>query len=192
MNQLMTSQENITEQLPEDHVAKPCVDIDLVTPAAPTSDAGDQQVGQLIAELKAGKFSRIVVLVGAGISVAANLPDFRSRGGLYDQLRQSTNITSPETIFTSFFLHENPMLFFEVVQKLQADHADPTLTHAFLKLLQDKHLLTRLYTQNIDGLERKVGIHETYLIECHGTTTRAKCDACRQACSGEDDSVKPG
>lgn len=47
------------------------------------------------------RFSNVVVMAGAGISVSANLPDFRSKGGLYDQLRHTTNITSPETIFTS-------------------------------------------------------------------------------------------
>ena len=48
----------------------------------------------------------------------------------------------------------------------------------------------RLYTQNIDSLERKVGVDEADLIECHGTTLRAKCDECRKVCSREDPSEK--
>ncbi|CAE7752862.1 sirt2 [Symbiodinium pilosum] len=122
-------------------------------------------------------------MAGAGISVSANLPDFRSKGGLYDQLRQTTNITSPETIFTRDFLKSNPELFFEVMQKLRVDHVMPTLTHFFLRLLQDKGLLRRLYTQNIDSLERKAGIREELLIECHGTTATSKCHECQQAYS---------
>ena len=35
--------------------------------------------------MQAGKFSNVIVMAGAGISVSANLPDFRSKGGLYDQ-----------------------------------------------------------------------------------------------------------
>eukprot|EP00434_Breviolum_minutum_P014043 symbB.v1.2.012385.t1/scaffold855.1/size157659/11 len=190
-DQIQEEIENITEQLPEDNVAKPCADVALIVPEpAPTLDAGDEQVGRLISELKSGKFSKVVVMAGAGISVSANLPDFRSKGGLYDQLRHTTNITSPETIFTRQFLRENPQLFFEVMQKLRVDEVNPTLTHEFLKVLQNKRMLQRLYTQNIDSLERKVGVDEADLIECHGTTLRAKCDECRKVSSREDPSEK--
>lgn len=36
---------------------------------------------------KAGEFRKVVVMAGAGISVSAGIPDFRSKGGLYDQVR---------------------------------------------------------------------------------------------------------
>ena len=108
-------------------------------------------------------------MAGAGISVSANLPDFRSKGGLYDQLRQSTNISSPESIFTQDVLHSDPQVFFEVMQKLRADHVSPTFTHRFIKQLQENNQLQRCYTQNIDCLERKVGIEEHLLVECHGS-----------------------
>ena len=45
----------------------------------------------------------------------------------------------------------------------------PTLTHVFIKLLDDKGLLKWWITQNVDGLERKVGIPPAKLIEVHGT-----------------------
>jgi len=35
--------------------------------------------------------------------------------------------------------------------------AQPSLSHFFLRLLHDRGLLTRVYTQNVDGLERKAG-----------------------------------
>ncbi|CAE7758666.1 Sirt3 [Symbiodinium necroappetens] len=124
-------------------------------------------------------------MAGAGISVSANLPDFRSKGGLYDQLRQTTKITAPETIFTRDFLKEQPSLFYSVMQQLKTDHVSPTLTHEFLKRLQDRNILRRIYTQNIDCLEHKVGIDESLLVECHGTTRRARCDQCRTFISKE-------
>jgi len=178
-------QEEITllgEQIPDTNVvAQPAPAVSLRFAPAPgeeAPDVGAEDVQLLISDLKAGKFSRVVVMAGAGISVSANLPDFRSPGGLYDQLRKTTNISAPETIFTGSFLKSNPELFFEVVQKLRTDHVNPTLTHCFIKLLEERRLLKRCYTQNIDCLERKAGIPEDLLVECHGTTASVRCHDC--------------
>jgi NAD-dependent SIR2 family protein deacetylase len=56
----------------------------------------------------------------------------------------------------------------------------PTLTHSFLKVLSDKGLLLRLYTQNIDGLEFLAGIPEELLVECHGHFRTAACIDCKK------------
>jgi len=53
----------------------------------------------LINGLKDKKFTRIGVMTGAGISVSAGIPDFRSpKTGLYDNLKEY-NLPFPEAIF---------------------------------------------------------------------------------------------
>nr|KAF6275577.1 sirtuin 3 [Myotis myotis] len=93
-------------------------------------------------------------MVGAGISTPSGIPDFRSPGtGFYSSF-QHCDVPYPEAIFElTFFLH-NPRPFFTWAKKMYPGNYRPNVIHYFLRLLQDKGLLLRLYTQNIDGLER--------------------------------------
>ena len=53
----------------------------------------------LVDGLKEGKFKKIVVVTGAGISVSAGIPDFRSpKTGIYDNLKEY-DLPNPESIF---------------------------------------------------------------------------------------------
>jgi hypothetical protein len=62
--------------------------------------------------LRTGAVRRVVVLTGAGVSVAAGIPDFRTPGtGLYDNL-QKYNLPFPEAIFEMDFFRTNPKPFF--------------------------------------------------------------------------------
>ncbi|XP_053923783.1 NAD-dependent protein deacetylase sirtuin-3, mitochondrial isoform X4 [Cuculus canorus] len=62
----------------------------------------------------------------------------------------------------------------------------PNYAHYFLRLLHEKGLLLRLYTQNIDGLERVAGIPPDKLVEAHGTFATATCTVCRRNFPGEE------
>jgi NAD-dependent SIR2 family protein deacetylase len=119
-------------------------------------------------------------LIGAGI------PDFRSPGtGLYDNL-QKYNLPYPEAIFDVNFYRETPQPFVTLAKELWPGiQFSPTLTHSFLKLLSDKGLLLRLYTQNIDGLEFLAGIPEEKLVECHGHFRTAACIDCKKSTNGD-------
>jgi len=55
----------------------------------------------------------------------------------------------------------------------------PTNAHLFIRILQEKGILLRNYTQNIDNLERQSGISENLLIEAHGTLSLIKCTNCQ-------------
>uniref|UniRef100_A0A1B0GRF7 Sirtuin 3 n=1 Tax=Mus musculus TaxID=10090 RepID=A0A1B0GRF7_MOUSE len=125
-------------------------------------------------------------MVGAGISTPSGIPDFRSPGsGLYSNLQQY-DIPYPEAIFELGFFFHNPKPFFMLAKELYPGHYRPNVTHYFLRLLHDKELLLRLYTQNIDGLERASGIPASKLVEAHGTFVTATCTVCRRSFPGED------
>jgi len=139
------------------------------------------EVLDLVHDLREGCFQRVVILAGAGISVSANLPDFRSPGGLYDQLRRNQGLAAPESVFTADFMLERPKMFYEVMGMLRTESVDPTPTHCFIRLLQDKGLLMRCFTQNIDSLERKVGVVPENIVEAHGTLGIVRCCKCGKA-----------
>ncbi|XP_061621004.1 NAD-dependent protein deacetylase sirtuin-3, mitochondrial isoform X4 [Phyllopteryx taeniolatus] len=132
------------------------------------------------------KYKRVVVMAGAGISTPSGIPDFRSQGnGLYDNLQQY-NLPYAEAIFEIAFFHHNPKPFFTLAKELYPGNFQPNLTHYFVRLLHKKDLLLRMYTQNIDGLERLAGIPPEMLVEAHGTFATATCTVCRSKYKGED------
>lgn len=112
--------------------------------------------------------------------LAAGIPDFRSAdSGLYNNL-QKYNLPYPEAIFELGFFHENPRPFFALAKELYPGVFKPTTSHYFIKLLVEKKLLLRHYTQNIDTLERIAGIPEEYLVEAHGTFYSGHCLECHK------------
>lgn len=124
--------------------------------------------------------SNIIVMAGAGISTSAGIPDFRSPGtGLYSQL-EKYNLPFPEAVFHLEFFRENPKPFFLLAKELYPQKFTPTPTHYFLRLLNEKNKLLRLFTQNIDALERVAGIPPEKIVEAHGTFFTAHCLGCRK------------
>lgn len=78
----------------------------------------------------------------------------RSPGTGYYSTLQSYDLPYPEAIFELSFFFHNPKPFFTFAKELYPGNYRPNTAHYFLRLLHDKGLLLRLYTQNIDGLER--------------------------------------
>lgn len=97
---------------------------------------------------------KIAVLTGAGISVNAGIPDFRSpKTGLYATLKEThPDLKRPEDLFTIYYFLENPQPFYDFAANFDIDKYNPTATHFFIKLLEDKKILQMNLTQNIDGL----------------------------------------
>jgi Sir2 family len=139
-------------------------------------DAAPDELQQVAEWIRSGQAQRILVVTGAGVSVAAGIPDFRSPGtGLYDNLKKY-KLPYPEAVFDVRFFAQNPQPFVQLASELwpasaasasaaarggggasnaEQHHAKykPTYTHCFLALLAEKNLLLRVYTQNIDGLD---------------------------------------
>lgn len=131
------------------------------------------------------KCKKVVCMVGAGISTAAGIPDFRSPGtGLYANLQQY-NLPYPEAIFEINYFKQHPEPFFALARELYPGQFKPTMSHYFIRLLKEKGLLLRCYTQNIDTLERVAGLGQEDLVEAHGTFFTSHCTRtlCRKSYS---------
>ena len=121
------------------------------------------------------KCENVIVLAGAGISVSAGIPDFRSPGsGLYSKLQQY-GLPHPEAIFEMGFFRNNPEPFYTLAQELfPGDRYQPTTAHYFIKLLHEKGILLRCFTQNIDSLETQAGLPREKLVAAHGNFGKGK------------------
>ena len=119
-----------------------------------------------------------MVITGAGISVSAGIPDFRSPDtGVYANLAKY-NLPRPEALFTIDYFLENPEPFYTFAQEFDLSKHNATPTHYFIKLLQDKDVLLKNMTQNIDNLEEKAGIDMDLVCQAHGANSGAHCAKC--------------
>ena len=117
----------------------------------------------------------IVVMCGAGISVSAGIPDFRTPGtGLYDNL-QKYDLPSPQSIFELSYFRERPDAFYRLCAELWPDNFMPTPTHHFLVELYSRGLLRRCFTQNIDSLEAAASMPRDMIVAAHGNFDRCSC-----------------
>lgn len=135
--------------------------------------------------ISSGKCKNVILLTGAGISTSAGIPDFRSPGsGLYDNLKKY-NLPDPQCIFEISFFKQNPKPFFELAKELYPGTFKPTPCHYFMKLLHEKGVLLRIYTQNIDTLEHVAGVPADKIVEAHGTFKTSHCLKCKKLYSLE-------
>ncbi|XP_051885495.1 NAD-dependent protein deacetylase sirtuin-3, mitochondrial isoform X2 [Pristis pectinata] len=163
-----------------------CVNSQLISPpvryifSGSSSDEKVQSLQDITRLILSKKCSKVVVMCGAGISTPSGIPDFRSAGsGLYDNLQQY-DLPYPEAIFDINYFAHNPKPFFALAKQLYPGHCKPNYIHYFVRLLHQKGLLLRMYTQNIDGLERRAGIPPEKLVEAHGSFATATCTVCRE------------
>lgn len=148
--------------------------------SVPPETLETRTLGGVAKYIKSGKVKNIVVMTGAGISTSAGIPDFRSPDtGLYANLAR-LDLPFAEAVFDISFFRENPAPFYTLAQELYPGKYRPTITHSFIHLLHKKGLLLKLFTQNIDCLEREAGVPGDKIVEAHGSFARQSCIECKQ------------
>ena len=114
-----------------------------------------------------------VVFTGAGISTESGIPDYRSKGGLWDRFRP--------VYFDEFMSSKDARIeYWRRKTELYHDlvNARPNAAHRALVTLYNRGLLAAVITQNIDNLHQKAGLPEDTVIELHGNTLRVRCMQC--------------
>ncbi|CAO2650519.1 Nn.00g018110.m01.CDS01 [Neocucurbitaria sp. VM-36] len=104
------------------------------------------------------KKRKIVVIAGAGISVSAGIPDFRSATGLFNTLKKEHKLkSSGKDLFDASVYQDDTSTstFHDMVRTLSqhTKSAQPTAFHHLLATLAQEGRLMRLYTQNVDGID---------------------------------------
>ncbi|KAK5628290.1 hypothetical protein RRF57_004005 [Xylaria bambusicola] len=168
--------------------------LDLSAAASEQSQKDEELLEQLTQALR--KKKKIVVIAGAGISVSAGIPDFRSSSGLFATLPKEHGLKgSGKHLFdASVYKHDSTTSYFHtMVRDLSqlVKNAKPTPFHNFLASLSKEGRLLRLYTQNVDGLDISMEPLGTVVplppkgpwprtIQLHGGLEKMVCSKCNE------------
>ncbi|MFC3418264.1 NAD-dependent protein deacylase [Salinicoccus hispanicus] len=118
---------------------------------------------------------RSVFFTGAGVSVKSGIPDFRSMGGLFDEISKEGH--SPEYLLSRSHLENEPESFVRFYRKrLMYLQKSPNIVHDFIAAEEDAGRSLGVITQNIDGLHTEAGSRN--VDELHGTINRFYCTGC--------------
>jgi NAD-dependent deacetylase len=125
-------------------------------------------------QLELGNYRRIVVMTGAGISVASGLPTYRGSGGLWREVEVDKHATRAAIAVDSARVWN----FFAQI-RAQVAATKPNAAHRALaeaeRRLRPEQRLTIL-TQNVDGLHQLAG--SQHVVELHGTLRGSRCTRC--------------
>ncbi|OAX42645.1 DHS-like NAD/FAD-binding domain-containing protein [Rhizopogon vinicolor AM-OR11-026] len=144
--------------------------------------SGEPSTRRTLSDISLGvaRSKKIVLVTGAGISCSCGIPDFRSSDGLYALVKERYPdvVLKGRDLFDASLFRDpaSTSIFYTFISQLKRsiDAATPTPTHRFIQTLDAKHKLLRSYTQNIDGLEERVGL-------CGSSSQQAKTTGKRKA-----------
>ncbi|CCD23582.1 NAD-dependent histone deacetylase HST4 NDAI_0B05490 [Naumovozyma dairenensis CBS 421] len=126
--------------------------------------------------------NKIIVIAGAGISTATGIPDFRSNSSSKEGLLMNKETKS---LFDYNYVYSNDdsiEKFNKLMNHLNhlSNTVKPTKFHHFLNDLLEKNKIQRIYTQNIDGLEKKAvsSNYNNKIVQLHGDINFMTCNFC--------------
>jgi NAD-dependent deacetylase len=123
--------------------------------------------------LQLNRYSNVVVLTGAGISVASGLRPFRGPGGLWEEDESAAPLDAAQ-------LARDPRSVWAFFKELRShvERAEPNAAHLALACAEANFSGNSftLVTQNVDGLHRAAG--SSNVIELHGAVERDRCSGC--------------
>lgn len=128
----------------------------------------------------------VVVLTGAGVSVASGLRPYRGANGLWTERPDQVDAATTET------LARDPGAIWRLLgpMRVAVAAAEPNDAHRALAELERRVLAHGatflLITQNVDGLHQRAGSRD--VVEIHGTLARSRCTACDRAPFADDES----
>lgn len=120
-----------------------------------------------------------VVLTGAGISVHSGIPDFRSKGGLWERFDPMEYATAhawrsdPDKVWDLFRATGTMMM-----------QSKPNEAHEVLARLEEGGWIDAIVTQNIDGLHQAAG--SKHVVEFHGNAVNIFCESCGRAADRDE------
>ncbi|KAK9470587.1 DHS-like NAD/FAD-binding domain-containing protein, partial [Dipodascopsis tothii] len=137
---------------------------------------------------------KLVIVAGAGISVSAGIPDFRSSTGLFKTLKNDFKLkVSGQDMFDASVYRdaESAKSFQVMVHGLHnlCEKATRTAFHNLISEISTENRLLRLYTQNVDGLDASINGLETAVplplrppwpktVQLHGGLQTVVCSKC--------------
>jgi len=133
----------------------------------------EEKIAKIAAKIREG--GKNVVFTGAGISTESGIPDYRSKGSIWDKFRP---VYFDEFMSSRDSREEYWRRWVELYGGLLK--AKPNAAHMAVADVYDLGLLDSVITQNVDGLHHASGIPEDHIIELHGNTTRIRCMHCRE------------
>jgi NAD-dependent SIR2 family protein deacetylase len=81
-------------------------------------------------------------------------------------------------MFEREYFKENPLPLFKFIWGIIKMNPRPTNAHYFMKLLGRKNIISKIFTQNIDGLEKIARIKSKLVVNAHGTLRDFICKKC--------------
>lgn len=117
------------------------------------------------------KYADIVVLTGAGISVASGIPPFRGPGGVWNEADVMAYATAEAQATNPWGVWKFAAPLREALQTLHPNPAHYAL--AKLEENRQKGQTFTLITQNIDGLHQRAGSKN--VLEMHGNVNNTCC-----------------